>query len=337
MIRKIALFFLVCILAFVAFSYYQYKEMENWLTTPLDNGVKNITVTVPAGSSIRGVFKILTEKKLVKKSPFVKLVGRIGPNIHHVQKGEYVLSSSMSPLEMFDIMSKGKVKHYSFTIPEGYTVKEIARTLEEKGYAKESEIIALSKNRKFLKAHDLEYLEGYLFPDTYMIPSGYKAEQILSMMIENYRKHVTPEMIKKAETMGFSEKDIPIMASIIEKESGSPKEYVLVSSVIHNRLKKGMMLQMDPTVIYGIKDFDGNLTRKDLRADHKWNTYTRTGLPATPISNPGFGALKAAVYPADTNYLYFVSMNNGSHKFTSTLRDHNNAVQKYQVQGHKGP
>jgi len=337
MFKKFLLLIFVCLIAFSAFVYYQLIEMDKWLSTPWNKGTEDVVVNIPAGSSVRGALAILIKEKLVKKTPFVRLVGKVGKKVDSVQKGEYVFSSSQSPIEMLQIMSQGKVKQYSFTIPEGFSVKDIALTLEQKGYAKSKDVLALAKDKEFLSSQGLNYLEGYLFPDTYKIPNGYSVRQILTMMIKNYRKNVTPEMIAKAREMGFKESDIPKIASVVEKESGSPKEYVIVSSVIHNRIKKGMMLQMDPTVIYGIKNFNGNLTRKDLRTDHPWNTYTRFGLPATPISNPGLGALKAAVNPAKTKYLYFVSMNNGSHKFTSTLKEHNKAVNKYQVRGHVGP
>ena len=221
-------------------------------------------------------------------------------------------------------MAKGKVKLYRFTIPPGQTAVEIARLLEYLGYGKEKNYVRLMNTESVRIAMGVPYFEGYLFPDTYSIPKGYDERKILELMVKEFRKNFTPAMEEKAKALGLTAEQALIAASIIEKEAGGPEEFPLVSSVIQNRLQKGMRLQMDPTVIYGVKKtFSGNLTREHLQTDHDWNTYTRSGLPKTPICSPSIGALKAAVEPAETDYLYFVAMNNGHHKFTATLKEHN--------------
>jgi len=319
------------------FGYYHYQSMQQWLHTPHKADTQPVTIQLPKGSSVRGTLYFLEKQGLVAPSPYIRFVGKVGESVPAVQAGEYELSPALSPLSMLKLLAAGKVKTYSFTIPEGYTVNEVAAVLEAESFAKQSDIFELAKNKAFLKKLGITQLEGYLYPSTYQVPKGQNAKQIITMMVKTFQKQFTDRFKDDAKRKGLTLEQILIMASIIEKEAGSPKEYPLVGSVIHNRMKKGMMLQMDPTVIYGVKNFNGNLTRRHLKTDHPWNTYTRYGLPATPICNPGTGAIKGAIYPASTNYLYFVSMNNGEHIFTSTLRDHNNAVHKYQVLRRVGP
>ena len=156
-------------------------------------------------------------------------------------------------------------------------------------------------------------------------------ENIISAMVENFKSVFTPEWEKRAEELGFSVHEIITLASIIEKETGAEDERGLISSVFHNRLKRGMRLETDPTVIYGIKNFDGNITRKNLSELTPYNTYKIKGLPPGPIAGPGYESIKAALYPAETDFFFFVSKNDGTHIFSSNFKEHNMAVQKYQV------
>ncbi len=173
--------------------------------------------------------------------------------------------------------------------------------------------------------------EGYLFPDTYHFPGDVQAEKIIQAMVKRFHAVFTPEWRTRAETLGFTVHQAVILASIVEKETGDPSERPVISSVFHNRLKRNMRLESDPTVIYGIKNFNGNITRKDLKRKTPYNTYRIKGLPAGPISNPGKESIRAVLYPANTRFLYFVSKKNGTHAFSTNLADHNRAVRQYQL------
>ncbi len=338
MMKNIALAVLTAFLAAAGYVGYHWNAMESWMVTPLDANGSAQTVVIPQGSSVRGALRVLAAKKLIEDSPYIRFVGRVGDPLPRIQSGEFEFSPAQSPLEMLKDMAKGKVKLYRFTIPPGQTAVEIARLLEYLGYGKEKNYVRLMNTESVRIAMGVPYFEGYLFPDTYSIPKGYDERKILELMVKEFRKNFTPAMEEKAKALGLTAEQALIAASIIEKEAGGPEEFPLVSSVIQNRLQKGMRLQMDPTVIYGVKKtFSGNLTREHLQTDHDWNTYTRSGLPKTPICSPSIGALKAAVEPAETDYLYFVAMNNGHHKFTATLKEHNAAVHKYQILRHIGP
>lgn len=341
MMRRILLgFFLVCLLtlaAAAAFVWHHQRAMLTWLATPLDPGGEARLVNIEAGTSVRGALALLVREGLVADAPYVRFVGRVGPPVAGVKVGEYELSPALSPLELLDMLAQGRVKTYGFTIPEGFTVVDVARRLEATGFAAPGEVEALAKDRAFLAELGIPQFEGYLFPSTYQVAKPFDTREILRHMVATLRRSYDSDLRRKADEKGYDLNQVLIMASIVEKESGGPEEYPLVSSVIHNRLARNMRLQMDPTVIYGIANFNGNLTRRDLERDHPWNTYTRAGLPPTPICNPGIGAIRATLFPETTDYLYFVSMNNGRHVFSRTLAEHNRAVQKYQVQGHVGP
>jgi len=173
-----------------------------------------------------------------------------------------------------------------------------------------------------------------LFPETYLFTPGIDETRLFTMMVKQLQQKLSPELLKKAKKLNLDQHQLLTLASIIERETGDAEEMPLISSVFHNRLRKGIQLQTDPTVIYGIKDFDGNLTRKHLQTPTPYNTYIIRGLPPGPIASPGLSALQAAAVPAETKYLYFVSRGDGSHEFSATLKEHNQAVRKYQLNRH---
>jgi UPF0755 protein len=204
--------------------------------------------------------------------------------------------------------------------------------LEHDGLGPASSFLALARDGAFARSLSVpaDGLEGYLFPDTYHFSPLDSAPKILGMFVARFHQVFTPELEGEARQAGFTVHQIVTLASVIEKETGRRDEQALVSAVFRNRLRHGMPLQADPTVIYGIEKFDGNLTRKDLETPTPYNTYTAPGLPAGPIGNPGRSALLAALRPADVPYLYFVARDDGSHEFSSSLAEHNRAVNRYQ-------
>jgi UPF0755 protein len=230
------------------------------------------------------------------------------------------------------MLSRGTVVLHKVTVPEGWTLRQIAVILEQKGFAPREEILSLARDKAFVGALGFEgdSLEGYLFPDTYQFAMGLSPRHILSAMVRRFHAVYDSEMRARQAEQGWSLRELVTVASIVEKETGSQEEKPLVASVVVNRLGRGMPLQCDPIVIYGIEDFDGNLTKKHLQTPNPYNAYLNKGLPPGPICNPGLASLKAALYPADTKFLYFVSRNDGTHQFSSTMTDHRKAVDRYQ-------
>jgi UPF0755 protein len=218
------------------------------------------------------------------------------------------------------------------TFPEGFTVAQMAELLERAGLGPRSVFSLTAQDAKLLDELGLppDGPEGYLFPDTYAFTAGMKPEAMLRMMVARFREQ-TLQLDERRVGAGLSEREMVIIASIVEKETGQATERPLIAAVFRNRLRLGMPLQSDPTVIYGIANFDGNLTRAHLEDDSSpYNTYRRRGLPPGPICNPGRASLEAAVSPAESKALYFVARNDGSHQFSNTLDEHNRAVASYQ-------
>jgi UPF0755 protein len=222
---------------------------------------------------------------------------------------------------------------YRLTIPEGYTMLQIANLVDASGITGRDAFLTALSDRRLMAEQQIEAdsYEGYLFPDTYFFPKGTTAEAIVATLVSGFRRVMTDQRLERARQLGMSIHEVVTLAAMIEKETGAAEERPVISSVFHNRLKQGMRLESDPTVIYGIDDFDGNITRKHLAEKTPYNTYRIKGLPAGPIANPGEAAIEAALHPADTDYFYFVARKDGTHQFSTNIRDHNRAVSKYQL------
>jgi UPF0755 protein len=303
-----------------------------YLRAPLNEKGAGKTITVQRGMTFREVASLLEKEGIIRGIGRFVLLGKLWGAFPKVKAGEYELSPSMTPLQVLDALTKGRVKHHKVSIPEGYTVRQIAQFLETEGITNGEAFLEKCFSPQYTSSLGIQAksLEGYLFPDSYLFPKGLPPEEVIEMMVSQFRQVYTPQYSERAKELGFSDYRILILASIIEKEAAIPEERFLVSSVYHNRLKRKMRLYSCPTVIYGIEDFDGNLTKEDLERFTPYNTYIIRGLPPGPICNPGKEAIRAALYPAETKYLYFVSKNDGSHHFSATLKEHNIAVWKYQ-------
>ncbi len=306
-----------------------------WLyaNKPISANAEKIVVHLKPGQSFAKTAEILEEKGLIN-SPFrFNLISRFRGYDKKVQAGEYLLSESMTPLHILEKMTKGEVKLYKLTIPEGFNIYQIAELASERNFADKTEFIETATDKAYIREKGIEAdtFEGYLFPDTYFFPRGTTVRKIIETMVDRFKAVFNPQWKEQARRIGFTPHQVVILASIIEKETGDPSERPVISSVFHNRLKKKMRLESDPTVIYGIKNFDGNLTRKHLTTRTPYNTYKIRGLPAGPIANPGMESLKAALFPAKTPYIYFVSKKDRTHHFSTNLKDHNKAVRKYQL------
>ena len=293
------------------------------------------TVFIKKGSPLKRVSEVLEQEGIIKNRHFFVLLTAILGKKTKIRAGEYDLHTQMLPLEVLDVLVKGQAKHHFVTIPEGYTLSQIAQLLEDLNLVEKKGFFQKASSPAFINALGLSELagstlEGYLFPDTYHVFREMDPEEVIQTMVHQFKKVFGPDLVRRASELGISEKEAVILASIIEKETSLSEEKPLISAVFHNRLKRNIPLQSDPTVIYGIKNFDGNLTKEHLLRQTPYNTYLTVGLPPTPICNPGKESLLAALYPAPVPYLYFVSKNDGSHYFSSEIEEHNRAVWKYQ-------
>ncbi len=303
--------------------------------TPAAREAEERVVTIAPGTSLERIANILTEAGLLRhRVMFVLYVQwlRAGP---HLQAGEYVLRATMSPAQIADMLRRGQVRHHVLTIPEGSTVRDIAKRVAAKDFGAAQVIHSLAHDTDFIASLGLTApsLEGYLFPDTYHIPRRLGERALLTLMVRTMQANYTAEIAQRAASLGLSQHDVLTLASLIEKETGRDDERERISAVFHNRLRRGMRLQCDPTVIYALGDrFDGNLRKRDLRIDSPYNTYRYAGLPPSPIANAGRRALEAAVAPEAVDYLYFVATGQeGRHTFSTTLQAHNKAVRTYQL------
>jgi UPF0755 protein len=301
--------------------------------SPIDRRNEIVTVDIPRGTSFLRSVDLLENAGLIKnKYLFYALV--IARNAQgNIRAGEYELSTSMSPLDIINKLVKGDIIFYEVTIPEDFTVAEIAARLASFKLVDEKAFVSLAGDEMFIASLGIEgrSAEGYLYPDTYLFDKSMGAKDIIKIMVNQFRKTFTHEMQERAEELGMTIPQIVTLASIIGKESGFKDEKALVSAVFHNRLKKRMKLQSDPTAVYDLKSVTRVIKRKHLQRNTPYNTYVINGLPPGPIANPAVDSLQAALYPASVNYLYFVSNNDGSHNFSSSLSAHNRAVLKYQI------
>lgn len=335
MIRQTAFFIIGAIVAVVLIlSTHIYSAL---FTAPSDENVKTVVV-IEKGEGLPSIMKNLSGAGLIKSETGFKLLSRLSGAHRNIKAGEYELSTAMTPVEILKTLREGKVKYHFVTIPEGYRIEDIAPLLEVAGLAVATEFRDATLKEGAARAFGLEgpSLEGFLFPDTYSFARPIEIREILEVMTRRFKEIYRGDVKTRAEGLGLSMLEAVTLASIIEKETGKRDEMRTISAVFHNRLKRGIALQSDPTVIYGIKEFDGNIRKKDLREDTPYNTYKRRGLPPGPIASPGRDALEAAVNPTDEKFLYFVSRNDGSHHFSNTLKEHNKAVRIYQKQGRRG-
>lgn len=330
---KRSLIFASALLIFILFSFMA-LYFGHFLISPAGVDKKEEIFIVKKGSGLRVVAIELSRRRLIKSKDLFMLWAILKGGTKDIKAGEYSLNQSMAPVRIFNILSTGAIKTYALTIPEGLTAEQIADLLAKKNLVNIEEFIPLVMDKTLAASFHIDgtSLEGYLFPDTYIISRDIGARQLIDLMIKRFQK-IFSALIEDKEPAPsglLPVKEIVTLASIVEKEAGLAKERPIIASVFLNRLKKRMRLESDPTVIYGLKNFDGNLKKKDLRTPSPYNTYLNYGLPPGPIANPGRESLMAALNPAETDYLYFVSKNDGSHYFSTTLSEHNKAVYQYQ-------
>ena len=318
-----------------------------WFYTGVDRPFKGYAdaeqfVDIPKGSGSVGIAKQLADAGVIRDVNSFRLALWLSGKGRRLQAGEYRFDHAMTAREVADKIARGDIYVRPITFPEGLTIKQMAALYESKGFGPAQEFLTAAKNAALVSAVDPEAkdLEGYLFPDTYKLKRKENAEQLVPKMVTAFMKAMTPDLLEKADERGLTLRQLLTLASIVEKETGNKDERPLVAAVYANRLRIGMPLQCDPTVIYALDRagrYNGNLTHDNLLYDSPYNTYRYPGLPPGPIASPGRASIEAAASPAPAEYLYFVSKNDGTHAFAKTLDEHNKNVQKYQVEYFKRP
>jgi UPF0755 protein len=303
-------------------------------TVSVGENTQTIILSIPPGATLKKISTDLKGLSLIRNASAFRLLANIRQKQTHIQVGEYELNQSMLPMDILKAITSGKTVLHPITIPEGYRISEIAELLTKKISINKEIFIKESRNKDLLNKLNItsKSLEGYLFPETYHFSKHTAEKKIIQTMLSTFQQQMKTKNIQdQIQSSDMSLHEIITLASLIEKETGMNGERKHISSVFHNRLKRKMRLQTDPTVIYAIENFDGNIRKKDLDIDSPYNTYRYKGLPPGPIASPGIKSIVAALNPIKTNHLYFVSKKDGSHQFSSSLKEHNRAVQKYQL------
>ena len=288
-------------------------------------------VFVPPGTSLKALAQELSRQHIISSPARFTLYARLKSADRKIKEGEYAFPEGLPPADILQALREGTYVVSKVTIPEGYTLSQIADVMAEMGLTTRKDFLTQAEDKEFLKSLGIggKTLEGYLFPQTYFFSRTMTVKEMQSQMVQRCLDFIDMEKLSR-EKVGLSLRETLILASIVERETGIPEERPLVAAVFFNRLKAGMPLQSDPTVIYGVSGFNGDLTKKDLQKDTPYNTYTRQGLPPGSICNPGKESVLAVLNPAEVPYLYFVSKNNGTHIFSTTLAEHNRQVNRYQ-------
>lgn len=290
---------------------------------------------VPSGVSIKEVAELLEARNIIDSVRLFRLHMRLDHRDESIKAGEYRFTSPVTIRTVAGKLIEGRIFYHRITVPEGLDLQETASVLSGQGFGKTGEYLELISVPDLIRDLDseAENLEGYLFPETYFVTRDTTPEDIVGLMVDRFRKNWTEGFREQAASLEISTREAITLASLIEKETSLQAERPLVSSVFHNRIRRGIKLACDPTVIYAVKlvkPWDGIIHRSDLQLDSPYNTYIYPGLPPGPIANPGLDSIRAALFPEQSELLFFVSKNDGSHIFSENYSDHANAVRKYQ-------
>lgn len=322
----------VLFLLFVAAAVSGAWLFSDW-HTPYKGKLGPVLVSVPKGTHAGVVLESLYQNGVVRSRISVKLAYAFLGRPRNLKAGTYRFDQPATPLQVIEKLNRGEVVYAKVTIPEGLRLEEVAHILAEAGLGKREAFMRLMREGRLIRDLDPDAttLEGYLFPETYLLDPGLNEEAVLQALVKSFRSWWQTHGAPKGGAAAI--RDIVTLASLVEKETGAPVERGLIAGVFSNRLKMGMPLQTDPTIIYAeveAGDYRGYLTRDDWTYPSPYNSYLHIGLPPGPICSPGAASLEAALRPAPTNYLYFVSRNDGTHAFSRTLDEHNNAVAHFQ-------
>ena len=329
---KILLKIFLLLLIPIIVSIFTYSSLKSFFFEPVDpKNTEKILVELTPGTSFRDFCKELAAKGIIKHWRVLDIVSQVKASDKGIKAGEYEFSPSMSAQKILRKLTKGDVIKRVVTIKEGMTIWDVADELDKNNIVAADEFFRLANDKELLKRVDIEAdsFEGYLFPETYHFSGKQTGINVIWRMLEEFHKNWDSKYNDRLKELGFTLHEIITLASVIEKESGQKAEQKTISSVFYNRLINGMRLESDPTLVYGLLDFDGVVLNKHKETDSPYNTYKNAGLPKGPICSPGKTAIEAALYPDKTEFLFFVADGNGGHVFSKTLKDHNEAVRNY--------
>jgi len=322
---------LIAILLLLVFGalvwWFLYLVFAESSSKPFD---KPIIVEIPHGATSRAVARILAENGVLLRPNLFVLVAKITGFESKLRAGYFRFKYRPSVWRCLRMLTRGGSFDVKITVPEGFTIYEIAGLAQRELGVDSVSFLQACRDTAILRKYgiDAPSMEGFLFPETYLVPKGISSESLVAIFHHEFRRRWRPEWGARAESLGLTLEQVVTLASIIEAEAHVKDEQGVISSVYHNRLKLGMPLQADPTAAYGLAKINEPVTPEDLRSKTPYNTYIYRGLPPGPICNPGEDAIKAALYPESTDYLYFVSRMDGTHIFSKTLKEHNKAINR---------
>ncbi len=332
-------FFLLLSISIIGGGYYFLEhEYKPYLQAPMHSNQGEIIYDFARGSTVNKLISDLHKKNIVKKPEYIKAYAKFGIDSKKLKAGVYAIRPSVqSPIDLLEMLKQGKVARTKVRLWEGWSLKKVLKALSAKKNLQHNYGMLQAADIKYRLGFDASNLEGMLYPDTYVVRPGISDLQIIKLAYNYMQEKLAEQWAGRSnKTQVKTAYEALILASIIEKETSDQDEKFLISGVFNNRLKKKMRLQTDPTIIYGMgDDFKGNLTKKNLRTDGPYNTYTRAGLPPTPICLPSLSSINAALHPADTKAVFFVAKGDGAHYFSDTYKEHKRAVQKYQIEPYK--
>ncbi len=310
------------------------QAQEFLAATPSSEHVEKV-VTIPRGAGPTSVSRLLAEQGVVTDAEKFSIFLRVRQAAGGLRAGEFRFWTDQTPDQVLDLLLHAPEVTYPITLPPGLRLEEMGALVEQAGMGTADEYVALARDKGFIAAAKLpfdetpETLEGLLVPETYNLGPDADTRAVLGAQLARLRAIWTPEREARAKAIGLTPYEVMIMASLVEKETAVPEERPLIAGVFLNRLRKGMKLQTDPTIIYGLTNYDGNIRKADILRPHRWNTYVIPALPPTPIAGAGLEAIDGVLQPTATKALYFVAKGGGAHHFSETLSEHNAMVRKY--------
>jgi UPF0755 protein len=325
-LRTVALFFVLVALIAGTFGWMVFTPVS-----ALRDG--GLIVNIPPHEGLRGIAGRLAEAGVIRSETAFLALTVVRGSMRQLKAGEYEIPKGGSTYDVVRLLESGKVRQHPVLHPEGATVSELARVLENERLASAQAVAKVAADPQFLTSMGIPgpSVEGYLFPDTYQFVRGMAPEEMLGRMVQRMRTKLTPDLVDKARSRGLNVHQLLTLASIVEREAVAREEMRTISAVFWNRMKIDMPLQADPTVQYAVAKERAALTRADLQLDHPYNTYRRTGLPPGPIASPSLAAIQATLDPAPVNFLFFVAIDERRHHFSSTIDEHNAAVARYRL------
>ena len=337
-VRAVLVFLALVFLAGAAVAGFGYTQVQSFLdATPSTEHAERI-ILIPRGSGPQAISRLLADEGVVTDAEHFALLLRYRKVASKLRAGQFRFWTDQRPDEVIEILLVAQEVTYPVTLPEGLRIEEMAERVEAAGFGVADANTRLARDAEFIASLDLGIaptpptLEGILIPNTYSMPAGSDERAVVMAQVRRFKELWDERRRARAAELGLSPYEVMTLASVVEKETGRSEERPHIASVFHNRLRKGMRLESDPTIIYGLEDYDGDIRRRDIRKPHPWNTYVIRGLPPTPIAGAGVAAIDAVLWPLETGDFFFVSRNDGSHHFSKTYAEHARMVNRFQRQ-----